>query len=74
MEMGCARVNKAGARSKWLMGQVSLGPFRVLAPFLFFYSFLFYFFFSFRFQISNLNVDLVMNLTLGQMFNFISLV
>jgi hypothetical protein len=48
-----ARVNKAGARSKWLMGQVSLGPFRVLAPFLFFYSFLFYFsfLFIFKFQI-----------------------
>jgi hypothetical protein len=42
-----ARVNKAGARSKWLMGQVSLGPFQVLAPFLFFLFFSVLFFFSF---------------------------
>jgi hypothetical protein len=61
----------AVARGKWLLGRASLGPIRVLAPFIFI---LFCFFSSFHFQISNLNVDLVMNLTVGQMFNFISLV
>jgi hypothetical protein len=39
------------------------------------FGFLFFvLFFPFHFHISNLNVDLVMNLTIGQMFNFISLV
>jgi hypothetical protein len=47
-----ARLNNAGARSKWLMGQVSLGPFRVLAPFLFFFIlFCFIFLFIFEFQV-----------------------
>jgi hypothetical protein len=49
---------------------VTVGPLRLGL----FHSFLFYFFLPFHFQISNLNVDLVMNFTIGQMFNFISLV
>jgi hypothetical protein len=49
--------------------RVAVGPLRLGL----FYSFLFYFF-LFIFQISNLNMDLVMNFTIGQMFNFISTV
>jgi hypothetical protein len=36
-----------------------------------FFLFLFCFALSIFFQISNLNMDLVMNFTIGQMFNFI---
>jgi hypothetical protein len=47
--------------------RVAVGPLRLGL----FYSFLFYFF-LFIFQISNLSMDLVMNFTIGQLFNFIS--
>jgi hypothetical protein len=62
------------ARGKGKMGRKGhSGPIWVLVLFLFF-SVLLLFFSSFHFQISNLNVDLVMNLTLVQMFDFVSLV
>ena len=55
-------------------GPSEFGPISGSGSFSLFLFFSVLFFFSFHFQISNLNVDLVMNLTLGQMFNFISLV
>jgi hypothetical protein len=61
------------ARGKGKMGRKGhSGPIRVLVLFLFFSVLLF--FSSFHFQISNLNVDIVTNLTLVQMFYLVSLV
>jgi hypothetical protein len=60
--------------SKGKMGRKGhSGPIRVLVLFFILFCFIF-FSSSFHFQISNLNVDLVMNLTLVQMFDFVSLV
>jgi hypothetical protein len=62
-------VGKAGPREVRWAEEVRNGPSTVFS---FISLFLFLFCFTlFTFQISNLNMDLVMNFTIGQMFNFI---
>jgi hypothetical protein len=63
---GEGRLGRACVRGKRRVGRIRVG--RPMKLFILFY------FFLFIFQISNLNVDLVMNFPIGQMFNFIFLV